>query len=849
MDIKSKNTDNETEEITNKSEQTTKQTAFDEENSPPPAGSIRYKLSAKWIRVVMFIISAVLTAYALTAIQALSCCEYVWDIEAAVMGDEQPARKQSSTDSAQVSKSEINSLYNDLCIVASQVLRYDSIGKWDTYKRTSFKNEINNVIALNGKVYFEEDGPREFVVNGDRYDYYVGFGSSYYTNISGLTSSSGYDDIAAKLESDDVYYIRLYNKIYKGGKSQSRINYYDGDTVAYSENLPLGSSYYDEETAAHIFCYNNLGYFDTVFEDEDSLTGRFTYTDDEGNTYANPPMYKLGSRYVYNEKLDEYKLDKTLQKLNDSGITVAIGLRPQISKAAGSVKLTPDEQISLSKFITISLFPTGAVLFIIIIMLVVRCGYNRDTDTFTPSKWLDKQFTAELFFITACAALVGAGILMNSLNGEIDIAFGQKNIVFFLSYALGIFLLWIIGFGSVLVLLRKLKSRTLFTTSAVIKLIGFTVKGIADIINKGENRLSVSAYNKLTVARKMLVRNLIFAAATAIAIIFLTVAVFENWVEYDDIMIVGVYETFYFVYFVWYFLSSLDYFHDSDKLCRKIDTIGTGEKYTGEPMSKTSAFFEPFKVLDTLDERIKTQAEEMVKSERTKVELVTNVSHDLKTPLTSIISYTYLLSKEDMSDEAKDYVAVLQQKTEKLKSIVNDVFTLAKAASGAEVKSEQLDLAMLVNQTVASNADIIDKSGISVKTQIPDKPVFIIGDGDKLSRVFQNLLDNALKYSLDGTRVFIDMTVGERAEVAFKNTSKDEMNFTAEEITERFTRGDKSRTDGGSGLGLSIAKTFTEACGGDFRIELEGDMFKAIAEFDLMPEDDEGQEEKPESLL
>nr|MCR5815249.1 hypothetical protein [Ruminococcus sp.] len=86
-------------------------------------------------------------------------------------------------------------------------------------------------------------------------------------------------------------------------------------------------------------------------------------------------------------------------------------------------------------------------------------------------------------------------------------------------------------------------------------------------------------------------------------------------------------------------------------------------------------------------------------------------------------------------------------------------------------------------------------------------------------------------------------------EVAFKNTSKDEMNFTAEEITERFTRGDKSRTDGGSGLGLSIAKTFTEACGGDFRIELEGDMFKAIAEFDLMPEDDEGQEEKPESLL
>ena len=163
---------------------------------------------------------------------------------------------------------------------------------------------------------------------------------------------------------------------------------------------------------------------------------------------------------------------------------------------------------------------------------------------------------------------------------------------------------------------------------------------------------------------------------------------------------------------------------------------------------------------------------------------------------------------------------------------VKDVFSLAKAASGAEIKNERLDLAMLVNQTVASNSDITEKAGITLKTKIPDKSVYIIGDGDKLSRVFQNLYDNAMKYSLDGTRVFIDMQVhGDTAQVYFKNTSAYEMNFTAEEITERFARGDKSRTDGGSGLGLSIAKTFTEACGGAFRIELEGDMFKAVVGF------------------
>ena len=107
-----------------------------------------------------------------------------------------------------------------------------------------------------------------------------------------------------------------------------------------------------------------------------------------------------------------------------------------------------------------------------------------------------------------------------------------------------------------------------------------------------------------------------------------------------------------------------------------------------------------------------------------------------------------------------------------------------------------------------------------------------MGDGDKLSRVLQNLLDNALKYSLRGTRVFIELKVSDDyAGVHFKHTSAEEMSFTAEEITERFTRGDKSRSDGGSGLGLSIAKTFTEACGGEFRVELEGDMFKAVAVF------------------
>ncbi|MBR6336842.1 MAG: HAMP domain-containing histidine kinase, partial [Ruminococcus sp.] len=599
----------------------------------------------------------------------------------------------------------------------------------------------------------------------------------------------------------------------------------------------IGAAYFDELTKAHIFRYSNRSSYDTVYEDYDLLYKKFSdekHTDDLTGD-VNVPYFKGADRYVYDKTLKDYRMDKHLSPLDDSGITVAIGVRPakQFSAAGGTEKLDREQQLGLSKGLIISLIPVGAVLFVIIIMLMVRCGYNRDTGTFTATKWLDKRFTAELFIIAAGAALTTFAVISGELGGDIDIAFGQKNLVFFLSYGLCVFLLWIIGFGSVLVMLRKLKTRTFLRTSAIVGLIKFTVKGISAACHKGEQRIQNTAYDKLSVAKKAMIRNLIFAVITGFVMAHCILCSLDGWLDDDDVFLTAVILSMYAIYFVWYFSSSSNYFSDAAKLCDKLDAIVDSSEYSGDDVSENSPFYTSYKSLDNLDEKVRSAAEEMVKSERTKVELVTNVSHDLKTPLTSIISYTYLLSKEEMSAEAKDYVQILKQKSEKLKTIVNDVFTLAKAASGAEVKNERLDLTMLVNQSLAGNQDMIDKSGITVKAQLPDTPVYIMGDGDKLSRVFQNLLDNALKYSLKGTRVYVEMTADGRAAVAFKNTSASEMNFTADEITERFTRGDKSRTDGGSGLGLSIAKTFTEACGGSFRIELEGDMFKAIAEFDI----------------
>lgn len=243
------------------------------------------------------------------------------------------------------------------------------------------------------------------------------------------------------------------------------------------------------------------------------------------------------------------------------------------------------------------------------------------------------------------------------------------------------------------------------------------------------------------------------------------------------------------------------------------------------------------KTYEDIDKGFNASLEEQMKAERMKIQLVTNVSHDLKTPLTSIISYTELLSKEEnLTDTAKEYVGILADKSNRLKNIVADLFDLAKSTSGdIQLDLETIDLKKLIEQTVADMEDDIVKSGLQFKLKLPASQVLIKADGKKMYRVFQNLIDNAIKYALEGTRVFIDIDeIDHQALVSIKNTAGYEMDFTSEEIIQRFSRGDLSRTTEGSGLGLSIAESFTQVCGGQFMIKIDGDLFKVVIRFDTV---------------
>ena len=234
-----------------------------------------------------------------------------------------------------------------------------------------------------------------------------------------------------------------------------------------------------------------------------------------------------------------------------------------------------------------------------------------------------------------------------------------------------------------------------------------------------------------------------------------------------------------------------------------------------------------------------TAVEEEVRSRNMKTELITNVSHDLKTPLTAIITYVDLLKDPSLSEEKRtEYVATLDKKSQRLKRLIEDLFEVSKATSGnVLMHPEAMDLTALLKQVQFEMGDQLDASPIDFRWQLPAEKVPVVLDGQRTCRIFENLLGNILKYAMPGTRAYIHLeTEADQAVVTMKNISSSELTFDPSHITERFVRGDASRNTEGSGLGLAIAQSFTELQNGHFSIETDGDLFKAIVCFPLTPD-------------
>lgn len=221
--------------------------------------------------------------------------------------------------------------------------------------------------------------------------------------------------------------------------------------------------------------------------------------------------------------------------------------------------------------------------------------------------------------------------------------------------------------------------------------------------------------------------------------------------------------------------------------------------------------------------------EESLKSERLKTELITNVSHDIKTPLTSIINYVDLLKKEDIQDEKiKEYIAILDQKSQRLKKLTEDLVEASKVSSGnVTLNVENIDIKELLNQTIGEFEDKFKAKGLKIEQEIPKEEIKIEADNRYMYRIIENLFSNITKYAMEQSRIYIKLeNTGDQICLEIKNISKEKLNISAEELMQRFVRGDKSRYTEGSGLGLSIAQSLTELQGGTFVINIDGDLFK-----------------------
>lgn len=512
----------------------------------------------------------------------------------------------------------------------------------------------------------------------------------------------------------------------------------------------------------------------------------------------------------------------------DNGEVIYVGISEQDYRSEEANWNISRRNMLIILFTSIGLLAISIIAAIILGRLISE---TPEGETVWTRFWgLPFELSAGLLTALICLASMGLSQSYDSsLYTDFGFTFTFEKIWYMVWWGLAAAGIAAVALYFVLSISARLKNHRLpngFLTYVIISLLW---RGIRAVCRFCKELFTGELFTADRASRKLLIIDIVFLACSlilGILMLFLTNSVVGLWLcVILWLAILGL-----FIFGRYKLLS------DEAKLEQQIRELSRGNYSYHPQLSRNSAYTISSDILSRISEKYRQGIEESVKAERMKIELVTNVSHDLKTPLTSIISYVDLLSKEQLPPQAAEYVEILQKKSERLKNIVSDVFELAKTTSGEiAVEHERIDLTRLSNQTLAEMEDKITSTGFVIKTDICEPPVEVISDGKRLYRVIQNLMDNALKYSLAGTRIYytLQKTDSGQAVITIKNIAGYEMDFTKEEILERFARGDKSRTTEGSGLGLSISQGFTIACGGEFDIDIDGDMFKVKLVFPI----------------
>ncbi|MDK2564190.1 sensor histidine kinase [Romboutsia sedimentorum] len=446
----------------------------------------------------------------------------------------------------------------------------------------------------------------------------------------------------------------------------------------------------------------------------------------------------------------------------------------------------------------------------------------------------------KLILVSVTTFLVGAISSILCLTNKARLFKSEKSLYNKIPLELNLLIIFIMGYYSNLKFsyIPSFIIKTVFvlmSLALVENFIGLTNK--KDILENSLIKKTFKSLNKFFINIKkyrkkipLITRIILIGVASIIIICLSIVLIYTTWYWGNQLLVIIVYvsvPSILIVMIVFYTIKKLIYLN---KIMEGAQEIKNGKIDYKIEIQGNDSFTILAENINNISEGLDNAIDEKLKSERMKSELITNVSHDLKTPLTAIINYVGLIKKEEdiQPPYLNDYVNILDNKSKRLKVLIEDLFEASKASSGTiNLNIEKLNLSQLLKQSIGENEEKLAKSNLELIIDLPKDPVYINCDGKRMYRVFENLLTNIAKYSLENTRVYIQIKEnGENVYVDMKNISSYQLNFEPDEITERFKRGDLSRNTEGSGLGLAIAKDLVELQKGKFDIQIDADLFK-----------------------
>ena len=458
--------------------------------------------------------------------------------------------------------------------------------------------------------------------------------------------------------------------------------------------------------------------------------------------------------------------------------------------------------------------PICMVLSVLILLyLLISVGHKKGVKGISTSDF-DKIPLEIICFIATCVIGIITVLLMEGINTtEIEVILSLTFTVYFTT-----FIICSIIFDTVV---KRIKSKTFWKTTLTGKLIIMLLKPIHKFENFIQEVRGTSKYFSNTIKK---------------FIIFFCIEVFLAFIVFvlfrSDTLLFLLLE---FILVAIFILRIIKAISDYDKIQTKLKEMYEGNNQTQLNEEEfIPEFHQSVSYLNDISNGLENAIQDRMKSERLKTELITNVSHDIKTPLTSIINYVDLIKQENIQNEkVNEYIGILDNKSQRLKKLIEDLVEASKVSTGnVKLNLEKINIVELINQAVGEFEDKFESKGLDIVINSNENEIFIMADSRYMYRIIENLFSNISKYALGNSRVYIDL-VKENGKVyiKMKNISKEKLNIPAEELMQRFVRGDKSRTTEGSGLGISIAQNLTEIQNGKFNLIVDGDLFKVELEF------------------